>query len=80
MSRIVANALRTGLLATALISFAGCTKPPAPAQKGKLPEVMVSLPVEKEVLDNEEFTGRTDAKRNVTVRARVELSLRLLHL
>jgi RND family efflux transporter MFP subunit len=71
MPRLVANALRTALLATALITFAGCTKPSAPAQKGKLPEVMVSLPVEKEVLDNEEFTGRTDAKRNVTVRARV---------
>jgi len=71
MPRIVATALRTGLLASGLVVLAGCTKPPAPAQKGKLPEVMVSLPVEKEVLDNEEFTGRTDAKRNVTVRARV---------
>lgn len=58
-------------LAGTLAAFAGCGKVQAPAQKGKLPEVMVSLPVERMVLDNEEFTGRTDAKRNVTVRARV---------
>jgi RND family efflux transporter MFP subunit len=54
-----------------LAAFAGCAKAPEPAAKGKLPEVMVSLPVERMVLNNEEFTGRTDAKRSVTVRARV---------
>jgi RND family efflux transporter MFP subunit len=70
MQEPLVKALRTGVLVT-LIVMAGCTKAPPPAQKGSLPEVMVSLPVEKEVLDNEEFTGRTDAKRNVTVRARV---------
>jgi RND family efflux transporter MFP subunit len=62
---------RTLALAAALAAFAGCGKAPAPAEKGKLPEVMVSTPVERMVLDSEEFTGRTDAKRNVTIRARV---------
>jgi RND family efflux transporter MFP subunit len=58
-------------MAGLLIVFVGCGNPPAPVEKGKLTEVMVSTPVERMVLDNEEFTGRTDAKRNVTVRARV---------
>jgi RND family efflux transporter MFP subunit len=58
-------------MAVLLAAFAGCARAPEPAAKGKLPEVMVALPVERAVLDNEEFTGRTDAKRNVTVRARV---------
>jgi RND family efflux transporter MFP subunit len=74
MQRTGANGLllvRGVALAGLLAAFAGCGKQPAVVEKGKLPEVMVSLPVEKMVLDNEEFTGRTDAKRNVTVRARV---------
>ncbi len=74
MHRIGANpsALARALGAALLFAtFAGCGKAPAPPQQGKLPEVMVSLPVERMVLDSEDFTGRTDAKRSVTVRARV---------
>jgi RND family efflux transporter MFP subunit len=63
--------LRAGAAAGLLAAYTGCGKPPAPTMQGKLPEVMVSLPVERTVQDSEEFTGRTDAKRNVTVRARV---------
>jgi RND family efflux transporter MFP subunit len=62
---------RGAAVAGLVAAFAGCAKVPLPAEKGKLPEVMVSLPVEKMVLDNEDFTGRTEAKQSVTVRARV---------
>jgi RND family efflux transporter MFP subunit len=74
MRRFGANGfpiLRTIAMTGWLVAFTGCAKPPAAPEKGKLPAVMVSLPVERMVLDSEEFTGRTDAKRNVTVRARV---------
>jgi RND family efflux transporter MFP subunit len=74
MPRSGANALslfRVAALAGSIAAFAGCGKAPAPVEKGKLPEVMVATPVERMVLDSEEFTGRTDAKRNVTIRARV---------
>ncbi len=74
MQRSGANAFplyRAIALAGSLAACAGCGKAPAAVEKGKLPEVMVSLPVERMVLDSEEFTGRTDAKRSVTIRARV---------
>jgi RND family efflux transporter MFP subunit len=71
MHQISARALRGVAVAGILTVFAGCIKAPPPAAKGKLPEVMVSLPVQREVLDNEVFTGHTEAKRNVTMRARV---------
>ena len=65
------SARRGVAMASLLVVFAGCGKSPPPAASGKLPAGLVSVPVERMVLDNEEFTGRTDAKRNVTVRARV---------
>ncbi len=69
---VPASALARGAAVAGLLAaFAGCTKAPPPAEKGKLAEVMVSLPVEKMVLDNEDFTGRTEAKQSVTIRARV---------
>jgi RND family efflux transporter MFP subunit len=56
--------------ALVVLSLAGChkgaqqTAPPAPI-------VDVTVPVEREVVDHEEFTGRTDAVSRVDVRARV---------
>jgi RND family efflux transporter MFP subunit len=48
----------------------GCTQPPAAAPPAKPPEVLVGLPIRKEVVDYEEFTGRTEAMAAVEVRAR----------
>jgi RND family efflux transporter MFP subunit len=63
------------LLAMAVcLSLAGCarssadTHPPEPA----LPEVIVSHPLEREVTDYADFTGRTEAVDAVEVRARVD--------
>src|SRR6516225_8600344 len=64
------------LAAAFCISLAGCDRQVAPAaamSPGSMPppEVKVSLPVVREVTDYEDFTGRTDAKLTVEVRARV---------
>jgi RND family efflux transporter MFP subunit len=58
------------LLALAPLLF-GCNGAQAPPVAGKLPQVMVSLPVTREITDSEEFTGRTEAKKTVDIRARV---------
>jgi RND family efflux transporter MFP subunit len=54
----------------AVATLAGCgpsVTPPAPP----VPKVLVSLPVDREVREFEDFTGRTDAVSTVDVRARV---------
>jgi RND family efflux transporter MFP subunit len=48
----------------------GCTPAPPPAAP-VAPIVTVALPIEREVVDHEEFTGRTDAVSRVDIRARV---------
>lgn len=54
----------------ALLALAGCAQQtPAPVAP-KPPEVLVSLPIRKDVLDFEEFSGRTEAVVAVEVRAR----------
>jgi len=61
----------SGLIAACVV-WSGCGKPPAPvAGLPKLPEVVVALPVVRQVTDYEDFTGRTEAKAAVEVRARV---------
>jgi RND family efflux transporter MFP subunit len=60
-----------GLL-TACAAVSGCGTPTAPvAAPPKPPEVVVTLPVVRQVTDYEDFTGRTEAKAAVEVRARV---------
>lgn len=58
-----------------LAALSGCSKgtsaPAGSAGAPELPEVTVTQPVEKEVVDYEEFTGRTDAIDTVDIRARV---------
>ncbi|MFL5245681.1 MAG: efflux RND transporter periplasmic adaptor subunit [Gemmataceae bacterium] len=44
-----------------------------------LPEVQVSCPVSKEVIDYEDFTGRMEASKSVDIRARVTGYLKELH-
>lgn len=49
----------------------GCNRKQVKAPPPKDPEVMVALPFYQEVTDYEDFTGRTAATEDVTIRARV---------
>lgn len=60
--------LFVGLFGTFLLS--GCAHKPPPAAP-PVPEVSVSVPIEREITDYEDFTGRTDAVYSVDIRARV---------
>lgn len=57
------------------LAIAGCSqgnaRPTPPGPSTEPPEVTVTRPVEKPVVDFEEFTGRTDAVDTVDIRARV---------
>ncbi len=53
-----------------LVSSIGCSEAP-PEVTTAPPTVIVQVPVEKEVTNYEEFTGRTDAVNRVDIRARV---------
>jgi RND family efflux transporter MFP subunit len=54
-----------------LLALVGCTRPPAPTPEQKAPEVKVSQPVERQVVDYELFTGKTVASNTTDLRARV---------
>src|SRR4051795_7989877 len=54
-----------------LTLVAGCTNRPAQVAPPEPPAVPVSRPVEREVTDYVDFTGRTDAVEAVDVRPRV---------
>lgn len=68
-------AICSGLLLGSMWTLTGCStsaaKPALPGASGDPPEVMVARPVERPIIDYEEFTGRTDAVETVDVRARV---------
>src|SRR6059058_2618034 len=51
--------------------LAGCAKNPEAGSASNVPAIPVSQPVEREVTDFADFTGRTDAVETVQVRARV---------
>ncbi|VTR92956.1 rnd transporter mfp subunit : RND family efflux transporter, MFP subunit OS=Singulisphaera acidiphila (strain ATCC BAA-1392 / DSM 18658 / VKM B-2454 / MOB10) GN=Sinac_7473 PE=4 SV=1: HlyD [Gemmata massiliana] len=57
-----------GTLAGALV---GCQRKPPQAAPAVVPTIPVSHPIEREVTDFAEYTGRTDAVESVSVRARV---------
>src|SRR5205823_11021994 len=61
------------LLAVVLVALcaAGCQRKAAQAPPAEAPVVPVSRPVEREVTDSVEYTGRTDAVESVSIRARV---------
>jgi RND family efflux transporter MFP subunit len=59
------------LVVTLGLALAGCKREPPALAAMPPPVVMVSLPVEREVRDYYEYTGRTAAKEAVEVRARV---------
>src|SRR5437868_4423077 len=51
-------------------AVAGCAKPQAPPAESA-PTIPVSQPLQREVTDYVDFTGRTDAVESVGIRARV---------
>src|SRR5262249_14396048 len=56
---------------TASAVLGGCERPPAGGKSTAPTPVTVSYPVEREVTDYEDFTGRTASPESVEVRARV---------
>src|SRR5438876_107825 len=63
---------RTAILAVVLIAtVVGCQRSSRAAVEPKPTEVIVSLPVTRDIVDYEEFTGRIDAVDSIDVRARV---------
>ena len=67
------SSLRTGpaLVLGFCLGLAACTRAPSDAPAPAPPSVMLSYPVEREVTDYADFTGRTAAVDSVEVRARV---------
>jgi RND family efflux transporter MFP subunit len=67
-------------LGFAIAGLLGCNKSQTPATAAKkVPEVKVSIPVAKDVIDYEDFTGRMEACKSVEIRARVTGYLKSLH-
>lgn len=60
-----------GLLFGLLILAAGCAREQPKGAQPKPPEVLVSAPLTREVIDYEFFTGRTIASQRVELRSRV---------
>ena len=60
--------LRLLSYALGMLLLPGCAPAPPPAAPAA-PIVTVALPIEREVVDHEEFTGRTDAISRVDIRA-----------
>jgi RND family efflux transporter MFP subunit len=59
------------LVVTLGLTLVGCKREPPALAATPLPIVMVSQPVEREITDYNEYTGRTAAVETVEVRARV---------
>ncbi len=60
--------------AVAAVLIAGCDQSPSQASSQKaapLPVVSVAKPIEREIVEWDEYTGRFDAKETVEIRARV---------
>src|SRR5205823_4353895 len=75
---------RTGwpfALVVSSLLYLGCERgqPPAAFPMQQTPEVVVSMPVVKEVTDYEDFPGRLEAINAVDVRARVTGYLQKMH-
>jgi RND family efflux transporter MFP subunit len=63
-----------------IMSSIGCEQQRmAPSAAGEHPTVVVTQPLEKELADFAEFTGRTDAVESVEIRARVSGYLNKIH-
>lgn len=65
------RSIRFCLTFAAVVAASGCLNNKPEAQLAKPPEVLVSVPVVRDVADYEVFTGRMEAVASVEVRARV---------
>lgn len=63
--------VRSALLWCGLVAASGCANRPTQVAPAEPPAVPISKPVEREVTDYVDFTGRTDAVEAVDVRPRV---------
>src|SRR5262245_17126277 len=63
-------AVARGAIALAFIAAPGCDKPPA-AGSPPPPAVTVTHPIQREVIEWDEYTGRLEAVETVELRARV---------
>lgn len=60
-----------GFLAALALTAVGCNRTPKAMVEPKPAEVLVTIPVSREIVDYEEFTGRIEAIDSIDVRARV---------
>jgi multidrug efflux system membrane fusion protein len=65
------RSLVLGLTCSLLAAVGGCQGKPTPVAPSEPPVIPVSKPVEREVTDYVDFTGRTDAVQAVEIRPRV---------
>lgn len=66
-------------LLTLALCAAGCEQQAPAMPQAKPPQVEVSLPVYREVIDHEDFTGQTESVRTIDIRARVTGYLEKVH-
>jgi RND family efflux transporter MFP subunit len=59
-----------GIILLLVLPWLGCTKPP-PSTKPPPPTVSIAQPIEREVVEWDEFTGRLESPQSVEIRARV---------
>jgi RND family efflux transporter MFP subunit len=59
------------VLAAAILCLSGCAGKDSEAEQKQAPKVSVSYPIEREVTDFAEYTGRTASPDSVQIRARV---------
>jgi RND family efflux transporter MFP subunit len=70
MRQITSIVVGSSLVACAVLAVAGCGERNSQGQE-KTPKVTVSYPIEREVTDYAEYTGRTASPDSVQIRARV---------
>ncbi len=71
LTRGQAGLLLAGCMALAMFIAVGCHRTPPAKTAPPKPVVTVSQPIQRQVTDFADFTGRTDAVQSVDVRARV---------
>jgi RND family efflux transporter MFP subunit len=79
MKRFAIAATAAGLTLLLCALLTGCSSADEGSSTPELPRVEVSVPVEREITDYADFTGRTSAIDSVEVRARVDGYLDSVH-
>ena len=79
MTRSTIALIAIGFTTALWLVVPGCSSPVAPPSNQEPPTVEVALPVERDVTDYVDFTGRTAAVESVEVRARVDGYLDSVH-